>query len=72
MKTSLVDKKVTCEQTTCLIYTILLVIICLLLLAISISCYYINVVITFDKKELNSVKKMLKIVHATFLMIWSI
>lgn len=36
------DKKLTCEKNDCLIYTISLALICLLLLVvISISCYYI-------------------------------
>ena len=40
-ETSLVDKKVTRKKSNCLIYTISLLIICLLLLAvISVSCYY--------------------------------
>ena len=40
-QTSLNDNKVVCEKSNCLIHTISVVIICLLLLVIiSISCYY--------------------------------
>ena len=38
-KTLIVDEKVICEKSNCLIYTISLVIIYLLLVVISISCY---------------------------------
>ena len=39
-ETSTDDKKVTREKSNCLIHTISVVIICLLLIVISISCYY--------------------------------
>ena len=39
-ETSLDDKKVTYGKNNCLIHTISLVIICLLLTVMSISCYY--------------------------------